>query len=125
MRQMPTRLPYSKKDSLARSRSPGPRGGGRLAGGLAGGVAVEGGVLGALLVVDDHGDGDACIVGPAELRRVGAVADEVALLHGVGLLVQSDLDSNCGLNVTDVHCSRKVDRLNLLLTTISRSGANR
>ena len=28
MRQTPTRLPYSKNDSLARSRSPAPRGDG-------------------------------------------------------------------------------------------------
>ena len=68
----------------------GIEGRGRLAGGLASGVAVEGGVLGPLLVVDDHRDGDACVVGPADGGRVVAVADKVALLHGclLGEMVQ-------------------------------------
>jgi hypothetical protein len=78
MRQMPTRLPKlhvglgGEVADLGRDRVA------VLAPGVVVIVAVEQRVLGALLVVHHDVDDDARAVRPLHLRRVAAVADEVA-----------------------------------------------
>ena len=51
---------------------------------LGGGIALEDVLLAAFLVVEDEADGDAGAAGPGGMRRLGAVADEVAA-HGFQL----------------------------------------
>ena len=78
IRQTPTRLPYSKNDSFARSRTSCGTGDGTSLFDSVRGVTVKSGILGAFLIVYDDGYRDARVSGPFDFRRVAAVTDQVS-----------------------------------------------